>query len=300
MGLNYSQEAKKAKANFYNQFNDIDIFIEDKASCIQELYRIIFKKIFREIKIDQIFPLGGKSQVRIEYNRNKNNIKEKPSLFIIDGDLDLFYAKPTSLNNIKSKSYLCCLNRYSIENYLIEKKAIISTIEKEDPIKKIEIIEQKLDYDNWIIKNFSLLELFIYYSIIHEKKLGIPNVNYGVFKLCHETDNDGVIDETKIKGRIENIKNEIIFKNNDNLKEIYKDRSKLLSKKNNLVIYVAGKNLIQLIFKRSRIITGRIGNRKNATEIFMQKLAMECEFKDLRSLLKPFITNYYCIKEIKK
>ncbi len=298
MGLNYSQEAKKAKANFYNQFNDIDIFVEDTAYRIQKLYLIIFEKIFGKIKINEIFPLGGKSQVIMEYNNNnKNNIKEKPSLFIIDGDLDLFSAMPTYVNDIKSKSHLCCLNRYSIENYLIEKKAIFKIIEKYSK-KEIKNIEKKIDYDNWIIKNLSLLKLFIYYSIIHEKKLGIQNVSYGVLELCHETDNEGVIDEAKIKKRIENIKNKIKLKNNDNLKKIYKDRFELLSEKNNLIIYVAGKNLIQLIFKRSRNIIAKIGNGKNAKEIFMQKLATECEFKDLKSLLEPFIT-VYCIKNKK-
>ena len=290
MSLKRNLNGLIAKPIFYNKFNDIVIYVEDEDPSYGKLYSIIFQKVFGEhCKIQKIFSLGGKNNVIKKFNENQTC--KKPTLFIVDGDLELFYNKPYCKKN-DDLSYLYCLNRYCIENYLIEKEAVVEVLQEEDDVNKSKAIKKKLDFDNWVKNNKHLIKLYHYYSIIN--KFGIKNVGYSIIKF-EDKYKPGIIDKNKVKGKIQSIEKEIMQCNIS--KATIKTTLKSISAKNDILIYVSGKELIYSLFRYIKAKPKMSFPRKEV--LFMQKLAHKCQFDDLRLLLKPFnaLIEYYCLEQ---
>src|SRR4051812_24509150 len=89
----------------YFGFNDIEFYVEDEDQ--ENLYLAIFKRLFPGVKLEKIFPLGGKKNVRDEARLHVGN---KKKVFVVDKDFDDLLGRKLSLPN------LFYLDRYSIEN----------------------------------------------------------------------------------------------------------------------------------------------------------------------------------------
>lgn len=158
----------------YTQFNDLSFFVEDENQ--ENLYFHILKKIFSNIKINKIFPLNGKINVVSEA---KINLGNKRKIYIVDKDFDDILGNDTKLEN------LFYLNRYSIENYLIENNAIIDIIIEEKPKlnkKHICMIFNLESFNKEAVNLFN--KLISSYLVIQKHKLGIKNVKYNPEKFC--------------------------------------------------------------------------------------------------------------------
>ena len=281
MSLKRNLNGLTAKPIFYNKFNDVVIYIEDTDVSSEKFYLIIFKTVLGEhCKIEKIFHLGGKNNVIKEFNKNKTY--KKPALFIVDGDLKLFYNEPYCKKNDSTMSYLCYLNRYCIENYLIEEEVVVKALEEEDAVKKLEEIRGELDFNNWLENNKYLINLYHYYSIIKKNKLSIKNVSCRIISFDNKP---GIIDKNKVKKKIQSIKKEII---QCNISEAtIKTTLESISAKKDILIYVSGKELIYSLFRYIKAKQTMSFPKKEV--LFIQKLARQCQFDDLKLLLKPFI-----------
>src|SRR4051812_46633890 len=93
-----------AESLFYRQFNDLDFYVEDSSQ--ENLYWQLLRKLFGDIKITKIYPLGGKKNV-IEFA--KTHSSDLRSVCIVDKDFDALLG---AMNNIGCLFYL---KRYSIE-----------------------------------------------------------------------------------------------------------------------------------------------------------------------------------------
>jgi Protein of unknown function (DUF4435) len=117
----------------WSQFNDLNFYVEDADQ--ENFYYHILKKIFPNVKISRIFPLGGK---RFVIDKAKGTISDKTKIFILDKDFD------DILNKKENHPNLFYLKKYSIENYLIEEVALHEIIKEENTKIKDTEIKNKL------------------------------------------------------------------------------------------------------------------------------------------------------------
>jgi hypothetical protein len=111
-----SGRARYAESYLYDDYNDIDFFIEDTDLTTKKVILKLLQRAFsEEIKISQIFPLGGRENVLSQYEQRDTQRKQ---IYIIDGDLYLFFE------NEPYRQGLVVFNKYCIENYLFNEDAI--------------------------------------------------------------------------------------------------------------------------------------------------------------------------------
>ncbi len=241
--------AKSAKSVFYEDYNDIDIFIEDTAIGYKKIFKEILIRAFgHTLSIDQVFPLGNREQVINECKKHQVSSRRK-QLYIIDGDLHLLYgSNPTHLKG------LFVLPRYCVENYFLDEEAIIDVVDEEEPNLDKSSIKAELDFSNWLMNNEELLlKLFIYYSICLKHLPHIKTISHKVSQLC--SSNKGIVDEGKIINRIDEIKSLLSAKESIEFVEVKYNEiyNKIKKDKNKLIKYVSAKDyLMPLIDSRIR------------------------------------------------
>jgi len=274
--INWSDKARHNIDVFYQEFNDVDIYIEDTEEGSEKLYRIIFQKILRnKYKIERVFPLGGREAVLLDYN---DSIRERKKLHILDGDLHLLVNEV----NIGLNDHLLILPRYCLENYLIEENGIMEMINDESATLDVEDIRTYLRFHEWISGNSGdLTKLFCLYAACFANSYEGNTVSCGAMKFV--TTRDGVVSNEKIEFEIEKI---ISTEGNEKISDDYK---KFLNKHKNtedfFITYVSGKNFLLPLLKE-RI--NQIETIKFKSNVLKQKLARKCKFAELSEMLKDF------------
>ena len=121
--LMYSSEASANRYLYYQELNDINIFVEDAGKEYE--YETIFKRLFgNQYSISTIFAVGGKRNARIRYEEFGSESQGNPcvkNFYIVDGDFDR-YIDPENLINDPCFIYL---KTYNIENYFLDEEACI-------------------------------------------------------------------------------------------------------------------------------------------------------------------------------
>ncbi|EMN4467927.1 DUF4435 domain-containing protein [Aeromonas hydrophila] len=179
--LTRSPAAKFAISKFYEDFNDIDIFIEDTAHGYTKIFSILLTRcLSKNISLDRVFPLGGRDKV-IEAAR-KSLIKEnsRSSAYIVDGDLYLLCGEPNEL-----PPNVICLKKYCIENYLFDIEAITQVFFEENADSSYQEIYHAMSFDEWIKNNqHALKKLFIWFAVSHKLMSGIKTTSRGHSSIC--------------------------------------------------------------------------------------------------------------------
>lgn len=161
----YSADGMSALDIFYSEFNDINFFVEDAEQ--ENLYEVIVRKILPDLKIYRIFPQGGKPAVKIhsENNSAANNV------YLLDKDFDDVLGKTSSTD-----PRVLYLDRFCIENYLLDESAIIEFVIECKPKFKRNLVQTRLDLDNYLKELLSNLKpLFECYFLIQKNSLEIVN-----------------------------------------------------------------------------------------------------------------------------
>ncbi len=205
--LNFGLKSLKSVSRFFTYRNDIDIYTEDKEAD-KEFYKALFNNLLGEkYFINDITPLGCKTNVINAYHtQNKSDGRKK--LFIVDGDLDLLNDENFSDKN------LVTLDSYCIENYLVEETGVTKLIYFNSGVDSIDNIKSKLNFEQWLNYNATILiELFLNFAIL--KKVGggpkILNAHNFLTNYRKQT----ILDKDKVRDYTRQIYNEII----DKLKE---------------------------------------------------------------------------------
>lgn len=147
----------------YTQFNDIEFFVEDTEQ--EYFYFHTLKKVFPNLAFEKIFPLNGKANVK---NAALLNTGSKKKIYIVDLDFDEILGSKEDLPN------LFYLERYSIENYLLERAALQHVIKEHRPTIKDATIEARYDHSLWLTNCQELLgRLSCVFLIIQTHSLGI-------------------------------------------------------------------------------------------------------------------------------
>lgn len=168
-----SESARYAKALFYTAFNDIDVFVEDTALESKKVYVELLNRILKhKFSVSQVFPVGTKSTV-IRRCREDQGHRERPALYIVDGDYDELVG--VALESLKR---LYRLKRYCVENYLLDAEALIDVLNDETLLHDEGQIRDLLDYAGWMAKAVpALAQLVLTLVVSHVKQCGMPTVN---------------------------------------------------------------------------------------------------------------------------
>lgn len=153
----FSNLQKIITRSFFKDGNTIHIFTEDKKSD-QIFYELLLKRLENDrITIAKIEPLGPRTTVITRSLQDVN--PQRPTLYIIDGDIDLMTNDPIESPN------LIGLDRYCIENFLCCEDGILSLLQT-NLGKSKEYYKARLGFEN-LINNFGkhLLKIAIRYSV---------------------------------------------------------------------------------------------------------------------------------------
>jgi hypothetical protein len=158
--LELSGESKRLVSTFLTYRNDIDIYTEDEIKD-KEFYKVLFGRLLdNKILINDITPLGSKSNVLDRCKREPDNGRKK--IFIIDGDVTIIHGK-----DVPSLKNLFILDAYCIENFVLDKQSAINFIYLNCATKPKEEIENDLDFEVWLGSyTDKLVDLFIHFGLI--------------------------------------------------------------------------------------------------------------------------------------
>lgn len=150
-----------------------------------------------QYKVGKVFPLGGRGAVVSEHAENES---DRPSIYIIDGDLFLLTG-----DTISNGRGLYKFPYYCVENILCDHESLLSIMDEEDPEKDISKLNELFNYQKWLVNNEEkLFSLFVEYGI---SMLLNPQEQTVAFKVSGLVScNKGELDEEKLLKRIEELR----------------------------------------------------------------------------------------------
>lgn len=279
--------ARKAKAVFFRDINDIDVFVEDTSHGTEKLYTIILKKAFEsKYNINKVYSLGGKLEVADAWNtRNKNT--DRKELYIIDADFSLYGIEQHRYPyNIKGKSFFV-LSRFSIESYLVDENAVIRFLDDEDLNKSEVEIRALLKFNEWLNKNkFQMTKLFLHMATVRaiDESIGVKRWKYSDII----NTNDGYVSASKISQICEELKKDVCQKvSKIHFRTTYSEiRNQFKTKTFELTRYVCAKDfLLMLLILRMKKVTPF----KENNTLIKQKIAARLDGYDLKNEFKNAI-----------
>lgn len=268
-----SNIAKSAKSVFFEDVNDIDIYIEDTAIGYEKLFSIIFSRLFKdEYKVAKVFPVGSRRSVIEQHELHFSS--GRPSLYVIDGDLYFLTG-----NDVENKLGLYKLPMYCIENLLCDCEAIFDVLDEEEPVNKREFVAECFDYEKWVFYNRKwLFELFVEYAISFQENPSLQTVSHPVNRLVSSSEGD--LSKEKIENRIDSIRcNSVEAIGVDEYEEV---RKRLIERCDKIggdkLRFVSGKDYVFPLLKmRARNIV----KTKISDINLKQRIARRCDLGDL-------------------
>lgn len=162
---------------FYSGFNDVNFYVEDAGQ--ENLYEVILCKIFPEYRIFRIFPLGGKRAVLSHANDQVNVISPGAKVYLLDKDFDDILLKMEVHNNVYY------LDRYCIENFLMEPEAICEIVIEHNPKLARADVARELNVETVLPGLFKDLRgLFTWFFCAQLFELGLRNCSAKPEEFC--------------------------------------------------------------------------------------------------------------------
>lgn len=179
--LLFSPEAAATRYLFYQDLNEINLFIEDEGKEYE--YETIFKRLLgAEYTISAIFALGGKPNVVAKFEEFGEISGGIENYYLVDGDFDR-YLRPTEM---VQNSHFIYLDRYNIESYFLDKvsceqfaKGKLKCLDEE--------AQERVQFSYWkrtIIEQAS--KLFFCYCYIQKHHPEIENVDRSPYKFIDQ------------------------------------------------------------------------------------------------------------------
>lgn len=168
--LKYSDDGLLSRVLFLTSSNSVTVFVEDADKEYE--YEEIFEKLFpEELRIDCIFPTGGKIGLEEAFSLFGNSVAYGATFFIADGDFDLALGK----DMINADNFIY-LRRYNIESYLLNEDAVVQYMRPKLKKTKQET-KRKINYQEWInaLSPF-LKKLFALHYVVQKYAPQIENV----------------------------------------------------------------------------------------------------------------------------
>lgn len=283
-------KSKRAKAVFYTDVNDVDVYVEDTEKGTEKLYEIfLYKALSPTITIKKVFPLGGKIAVARAWESRDKKLKRK-QVFIIDSDFALleFEAKKYPYN-IQGKGFLL-LPRFCFENYLLSEEAALSLMDEEDVQKNKAILKKNFNYKDWYKKNkLPLLRLFVYLFTARKVSEKIPVKKYNYRNVI--TDSSGIVDKVKCNDLCNKIEQEALkyCRTTHWKKSLTDTRREMKNEYSNEILYlVCGKQFLWNLFYLRMISNVTLHGKK---PLIKQKITRKLPVEHLKELSECITTH---------
>lgn len=198
--LSFSSDALLSRVLFLTSSTTITIFVEDADKEYE--YEEIFEKIFpKELKIDCIFPTGGKPKLEEAFNLFGKCSDYGKTFFLADGDFDIVLGKTM----IVADNFIY-LKRYNIESYLLNEDAILQYM-RPRLRKTIEETKSIVKYQEWInVLAPFYNKLFALHCTVQKYAAHIENVARNPGRFLNA---DGYPDETQFEAYKKEIEVEV-------------------------------------------------------------------------------------------
>ncbi|WP_329859301.1 DUF4435 domain-containing protein [Stenotrophomonas hibiscicola] len=191
--LEWSSSALHARSIFFEEFNDIDIYVEDTDATTVRIFTTLFQRALEHLRIDTVFGLGGRHEVIKRFNRDTNNGRKR--LYVIDGDFSCLIGE---LCHHDVPPGIFRLSRYCIENYLLDKTAFSEVAHDEDGLRSPTELLRQAEFDQWLLDSSSqLLRLSLAYACSEHFELGVKTCSRPIERFYQGGDgrlNDAAID----------------------------------------------------------------------------------------------------------
>lgn len=171
-----SLDGRNALDIFYEDFNDVNFFVEDEDQ--ENLYEVVLRAMFPELRIARIFPLGGKRSV-IARALQRDQPSAPKVVCLVDKDFD------DLLGAVQEHPQLFYLDRYCIENYLFEEVAVLEVVVESQPKLRRTAVRQSLDLDSFVPNLMeSLRPLFQLFFCVQLFSLQLHNCSLSIERFC--------------------------------------------------------------------------------------------------------------------
>ncbi|WP_338522112.1 DUF4435 domain-containing protein [Burkholderia gladioli] len=273
--LERNTSALYAKSVFYEEVNDIDVYVEDTAEGYSKIYATLLSRLLG-LTITSSFPLGDRSKVIARCRENKMVGSKRKSIFLVDGDLFLICGEREVLPDD-----LVVLDRYCVENLLIDESAFLEIMDDEDARDR-ETLSADFAYEAWRADTLpKLRRLFITYAMSFYLG-GESRLVSRKLKDFIKNDRGEMSDEKVEAARQEIIDSLLMIHDMDKINETY---LQLESKVDDSVCfikkYVSAKNYtLPMLIMRARS-TVHVPFRNYAVKV---KLAKSCDLSELKPL----------------
>lgn len=169
-----SQNYLYAQSVFFTQFNDVDFYIEDEHK--ESLYYSVLNRLFPGVRIGRIFPLGGKPAV---VQHAQTPARGRQRVHILDKDFDDLLGATVNFPTV------VYLDRYCLENYILEPHAISRFIVSENPTLTEAAVKASFDVSSFVGETISnLRSLFFCFFLVQKHNLQMPNASQSVARFC--------------------------------------------------------------------------------------------------------------------
>lgn len=233
--IEYTSEASQLRSVFTQFRNSINIYTEDEEKD-KKFYKTLFSRLLAGsgIVINDITPLGGCDQVMEACSRDAD---AHPKLYIVDGDIHLMTTPKTR------QDHMYVLERYCIENFLIDDNAVYATYDELDSEHDLERIKELVDFDTMMTQGVTpMVSLFCHFAVSQDV--------LNVYRLKHVSQimTGGDIDDNKLKNEKKFVKDDVMSHSGidaDNFDALLADKLSIYdANKDNLLKYVSGKDYL--------------------------------------------------------
>jgi hypothetical protein len=163
-----SDAALAARDVFFEYFNDVNFYVEDEDQ--ENLYFELLHRLFPKLRIAQIFPLRGKTNVIKHAQDPTNKSRAFRSVYIVDKDFDDLLGRVVEQKNI------FYLDKYSIENFILEEESVVQIGVESRPTMQRDAVKAMIAYPTFhahLVKTLKKLSKLFF--AVQKFQLGIKN-----------------------------------------------------------------------------------------------------------------------------
>jgi hypothetical protein len=202
--IEYDSKAQVARAFLTQRYNDVDVYVEDRA-CQNMYVRLINRILGDAAVISTVFPMGGRQALldRCAADQERGGRKR---LYLMDADFDLMLQKP-----VPQLRHCYRLSAYCIENLLISEHSLVEIALESSTDTPRDDLRTKLQIDLRLSQATAvLLPLFVIYGIASELDVPVQTSSFPVVRLCGTQTDPNTLSQRLIRQRIRYVLGQIL------------------------------------------------------------------------------------------
>lgn len=269
-----SADGRAALDVFYGEFNDVNFYVEDADQ--ENLYETLLRKLFPSLRIARVFPLSGKKAVLQHAAAPENQESNPRRIYVLDKDFDDLLGTNVADHRV------IYLDRFCIENYLVEEAAVVEVVVENHPKKKRGDVETALSLPTLVEQCLSdLRPLFLLFFCVQRFDLGLKNCSSKPEQFC-KSERLWIINAEAISQYLESVKEAAFYKGvSPPLVDPWGDERLRPIHDADVHAIIAGKFLLTMIFHyiKSRFSMGSI-----TFDSFRFRVAKNCDTASLSTV----------------